>query len=286
MRKLYLIPIIMIALAMSSTMVFPKAISDVASAEIKMAAQTGLFIQIVESHEEHLIEEVIKQYFEPLYDEVDAVRFANVILEELLRYDLEVVRKMNIRLYLVNALSNVAGVTFMTKQRDFCDIYVSTAVKRSEYKERMTLHHELFHCFDHEENIADWSAHFVPSPHVTKTWGSVENEAVTVDFAGEERAEYFAWMLIHQDNRFEDDVNMDQKQQMMLLSIDKLIIDTSDLPPKKTYLIRTWSGGKVSAMSEVLIDGSVLRQYDFDYLNNHYTVIDRTKNQQTIVPLQ
>lgn len=277
--------ILTLLLSLSYSTLIPRANDNILSMEIKIAAQTGIYVQIIEPHEQHLLSNLVTTYFEPFTDEALALESAATILEELNRYQTDVLQRLNITFYLVHTKSSIAGLTVIRRPKTGCDIYISASRERNYKAERNTLSHEIFHCYDSDDAIQAWTNQFDISKHVSSTWGTISDDEIYVNYAAEERAEYFSAAVTRDYSRFQDDAQSELKQQVMLPDVYTLMKDTSVLPVMRTYYVRTWSQGKINEIREVSAKEQSIRHYEFDYRNNSYIITDYRTNVRSVISM-
>lgn len=273
--------------------------------ETAAAVELGVPFEIALGAEDAVIEKDAQEYFMPFAEESFALDSAALVLDELHKYIPERLREMNLSVVVVASKNNaVIGLASMrsvstdggkTVQYS-CTLYVSNSRTFAKDTIREILHHEVFHCYDYmlkykkQPKIQAWAADFMISDYVRKAWSTIDHDAITVDYASEERAEYFAAAILQEYSKFNGqrfligkDLQMDEKiarmQEDVAYLMKEQILPTSSEPSWE----RIWEQGRIKQMNLWSASNTILQQWIFDYETN--TVVVKEQQTTTVYPL-
>lgn len=274
--------------------------------ELEQAAvvELGVPFEIVSGAEQSFIEQDALQYFAPFAQESFALESAELVLEELRKYIPERLKEMNLSVQVVESKNNtVIGLASMRSvsydggntYQYSCKLYVSNSKSYTEHTIREILHHEVFHCYDFmlkyekKAKTQSWAEDFTISDYVRKAWAAVDQGTITVDYASEERAEYFSAAILQEYTKFNGQRFLIQKDAQMSEKIARMQEDVLYL--MKTPVIveepkfkweRIWENGRIKQMM-LWLGTELQEEWTFQYETN--TVILEKKQTLTTYPL-
>lgn len=251
--------------------------------ERQIESEIGLPFKLVDTNKSTLIVSSITDYFKPSTSVDYLIQTTEVVYNELLKYDTDVLKKMNVNIYIVEPNNNMAAGLANITPGSPCKVYVADNLLWTRETLKSTIHHELFHCFDaSSKELNDWRTNFKLSDYVMNAWNAFqESNIISVVHAGEERAEYFSAMMTNNYSNFDGtnylykaDIQLEQKKKAMQKHVDYFskknqtkINDTNSIA-----IERKWQEGKITSI-KVYQSNNVIEQYQFDYINNTIKIL-------------